>query len=224
LILKLEALGFNGEILKWIEAFLTGRRQRVVIGEITSEWKKVISGVPQGSVLGPLLFIIFINDMPSLTKHISKFFADDSKVIGIIKNSMDKILLQNDLDTLVNWSKEWKMCFNYDKCKVMCIKKNKSKNTVLSKTPKISDYTMEIFGNDERHKLEETQVERDLGIQLSDDLKWHTQAITAANKANSVLGINEQLSIGMKIFASSCTSLMYVRILSTQHQRGTHIE
>ena len=59
----------------------------------------------------------------------------------------------------------------------------------MSKTPKNSDYTMEIFGKDERHKLEETQVERYLVIQLSDDLKWHTQAITGANKANSVLGM-----------------------------------
>ena len=107
-----------------------------------SEWKKVISGVPQGSVLGPILFIIFINDMPSLTKHISKFFADDSKIIGIIRNSQDKIVLQDDLDTLVNWSKDWKMCFNYDKCKVMGIKSNYNKNTVVEKTPIKSDYTM----------------------------------------------------------------------------------
>ena len=84
--------------------------------------------------------------MPSLAKHISKFFADDSKLIGIIKNNMDKITLQEDLDSLVNWSKDWKMCFNYDKCKVMSIKKNKSKNTLPSKTPKNSEYTMEVFG------------------------------------------------------------------------------
>ena len=95
---------------------------------------------------------------------------------------MDKITLEEDLDALVNWSKEWKMCFNKDKFKVMSIKKNKSKNTLPSKTPKNSEYTMQIFGKEERHKLEETQVERDLGIQLSDDLKWRTQARTAANK------------------------------------------
>ena len=71
----------------------------------------------------------------------------------------------------------------------MSIKKNKNKNTVVSKTTIYSEYTMEIFGKDERHRLAETQVERDLGIQLSDDLKWHTQAVTAANKANSVLGM-----------------------------------
>ena len=129
--------------------------------------------------------------MPYLTKHISKFFADDSKIIGIIKSLADKKLLQDDLNTLVNWSKEWRMCFNYDKCKVMRVRKNHPRE-IDPKVPKVpikSEYTMEIIGKNERHNLSETLIERDLGIQLSNDLKWKNQAVTAANKGNSVLGM-----------------------------------
>jgi hypothetical protein len=127
--------------------------------------------------------------MPNLTKHISKLFADDSKLIGIIKNKLDKKILQDDLNTLVNWSKDWHMSFNYDKCKVMNICKNNSAKVAESESPVKSDYKMDVIGNVERHTLEVTRVERDLGIQLSADLKWHTQALAASNKANSVLGM-----------------------------------
>ena len=77
------------------------------------------SGVPQGSVLGPLLFLF--NDMPECLNHICKLFADDSKIIAIIKNGNDKLSLQEDLNTLANWAYDWRMKFNYDKCKTMTL-------------------------------------------------------------------------------------------------------
>ena len=81
LILKLKAFGFRGELLDWLIDFINDRRQRVIIGNSVSEWANVSSGVPQGSVLGPLLFLIFINEMPDKLNHICKLFADDSKLL-----------------------------------------------------------------------------------------------------------------------------------------------
>jgi exonuclease III len=110
LIYKLRSYGFNEELVTWLIGFLTKRRQRVKIDEIFSEWREVLSGVPQGSVLGPLLFVIFINDMPKLVSNVLKLFADDSKLLAQIKNKIvDYKSIQKDLDSLVNWSNEWKM-------------------------------------------------------------------------------------------------------------------
>ena len=95
-----------------------------------SSWKDVLSGVPQGSVLGPLLFIIYINDMPDLIEHLCKLFADDSKVIAVIKDYQDSDRLQSDLDKLVTWAQTWKMKFNHEKCKVMYFGKKKSQNSL----------------------------------------------------------------------------------------------
>ena len=77
------------------------------MGEYLSEWKKVKSGVPQGSVLGPLLFLIYINDMPEKLHHFCKLFADDSKLIAIIKNNLDRKMLQDELNKLIEWAAEW---------------------------------------------------------------------------------------------------------------------
>ena len=81
MIKKLEAYDFRGNLLKWLTDFLSGRKQRVVLGENVSDWKEVLSGVPQGSVLGPLLFVIFINDIPSVVNSLIKLFADDTKLL-----------------------------------------------------------------------------------------------------------------------------------------------
>ena len=121
LLIKLKAYGFGDVVIDWVRAFLINRKQRVVIGSSASDWQEVVSGVPQGSVLGPLLFLIFINDMPGLVHHFCKLFADDTKLIAIIKNSSDKILLQKDIDALVNWSNIWKISFNEEKGKAMFI-------------------------------------------------------------------------------------------------------
>jgi hypothetical protein len=82
LLAKLKAYGFDGLTLKWIEAFLKNRRQRVVQGEIVSDWVEIFRGVPQGSVVGPLLFVLFINDLPREILNVSKLYADDTKMLS----------------------------------------------------------------------------------------------------------------------------------------------
>ncbi len=118
---KLSAYGINGELLNWCKGFLSNRTQRVVLGKYVSDWKAVLSGVPQGSVLGPLLFVIFINDLVFNKTNKCKLYADDTKVISIIKSQDDISNLQDDLDKMVEWSDKWLVKFNNDKCKVMHI-------------------------------------------------------------------------------------------------------
>ncbi len=119
LIFKIRAYGFSGELLKWLIHFLSNRKQRVVMGSSISDWRDLTSGVPQGSVLGPLLFLVIIKDMPDLVSHLVKLFADDSKLVGIIKEESDEATLRVDVDRLVEWADEWRMKFNFNKCKVV---------------------------------------------------------------------------------------------------------
>ena len=167
--------------MNWIKDFLSNRKQRVVVGDSYSSWIDVLSGVAQGSCLGPLLFVIFINDMPELTENLCELFADDSKILAQIRNPSDQLLVQNDLDKLVKWSQDWDMLFNSKKCKVMNF--GSGKNSIFNSF----EYSMED-GSGQRHILEKTKVERDLGIYISDDLKWKHNALVAAAKANSMLG------------------------------------
>jgi retron-type reverse transcriptase len=118
LIQKLKAYGIDGILVKWIESFLTGRKQRVLIGDNRSEWEDVTSSVPQGSVLGPLLLTIFINDLPDKIKNECRLYAENSKLIGVIERVEDAIEIQKDIDSMQNWAKTWQKSFNYDKCKV----------------------------------------------------------------------------------------------------------
>ena len=101
LAVKLESLCINGEVLRWIEAFLTGRRQRVSVDSELSDWVCVKSGIPQGLVLGPIQFVVFINDMPRVIKNCCKLFADDAKIY--IQSEDDTVSLQNDINSLVSY-------------------------------------------------------------------------------------------------------------------------
>ncbi|CAF0845639.1 unnamed protein product, partial [Brachionus calyciflorus] len=106
-------------LVNWIKAFLTGRRQRVVLGELGSNWVDVTSCVPSGSVLGPILFIIFIDDMLELIYSSCKAYADGTKIISIIKNFDLIVKLKDDLDKISKWFYEWSAQLNADKCKVV---------------------------------------------------------------------------------------------------------
>ncbi len=117
---KLIACGFSSSIVNWVSDFLSNRRQREVIGQHKANWVDAItSGVPQGSVLCPLLFVIYINDMSAVVNHLVLLFADDSKLIAPIRCPSDLISLQYDLDALEEWSGKWHMLFNVEKCKIM---------------------------------------------------------------------------------------------------------
>ena len=107
LVSKLIALGIGGDILGWMEAFLSNRKQVIVEAE-KSMWSKVRSGVPQGSVLGPILFVIFINDMPKQLSNVCKMFADGAKVYSEVNYTEDYNSLQTGLD-MSEWSHKWQL-------------------------------------------------------------------------------------------------------------------
>jgi hypothetical protein len=136
--------------------------------------------VPQGSVLGPLLFVVFINDLPDGMFHKTEMYADDSKIIGVIKSIEDHKKLQEDINKGVEWSKKWLMRFNVKKCKVMHVGKNNKRSAHV--------YTMEDSSGTAQ-VLQETMLERDLGVLISYDLKWRSQVEAAAARANRVFGI-----------------------------------
>jgi hypothetical protein len=146
----------------------------VVVNGSFSEWIAVLSGVPQGSVLGPLLFLIFINDLDLAAEDVEALakFADDTKVGNSVRTDADRVKLQEVLNRLCEWTTEWGMKFNVQKCKVMHFGK---------KNPKFS-YTMEGT------LLEEVTEERDIGITVTGNLKPSNQCAKAAATARAVLG------------------------------------
>ena len=173
LLLKLKAHGIGNVMINWIEKWLIDRRQRVVVDGEVSNWKSVLSGVPQGSVLGPILFLIYINDLDDdITSKVLKF-ADDTKVFRKIKSDTDRQQLQDDLNKLTEWSEKWQMLFNYGKCK--CLHTGHGNED--------AQYTM---GDT---VLNTTVKEKDLGLTISADMKVSEQCAIAAAKGNQILGL-----------------------------------
>lgn len=173
LITKLNAYGIVGNIQQWIKEYLTNRKQRVIVNGKPSQWTNVTSGIPQGSVLGPALFVIFINDLPDAVRSSTAIFADDTKIYREVSNEEDRIILQDDLNNLMAWSQKWQLKFNADKCSVMHLGKQE--------TP--TEYTMN------NSILKKTTVEKDLGVHIDNELKFHNHVAKAVLKANRILGM-----------------------------------
>ena len=116
---KLKYYGIGGRTNRWVQSFLGGRKQRVVLEGEFSDDAEVLSGVPQGSVLGPCLFLLYINDLPESLASNIRLFADDTIVYLTIHSDSDTQVLQRDLDKLTEWETLWKMEFHPDKCEVL---------------------------------------------------------------------------------------------------------
>ena len=173
LMRKIESCGITGQVQRWIKSFLQGRRQRVRVGEAVSGWKKVTSGIPQGSVLGPTLFVLFINDLPQVVESRVALFADDTKVFREIQSDGDREKLQQDIDELLIWSKKWQLPFNESKCKVMH----------YGKTNRKADYNLGGV------QIVEVSEEKDLGVTFDQQLSFGTNASKVVAAANSTLGL-----------------------------------
>ena len=173
LLAKMEQLGIRGNLLKWTESWLTNRKQRTVLNGTCSTWTKVISGVPQGSVLGPLLFVIFINDIDNFTRNITIMlkFADDTKLGNVASGPEDFDNLQQTINDLLVWADTWCMKFNTAKCKVLHLGRSNTKHI----------YNMN--GSD----LQSIDSERDIGVLMSCNLKPSLQCTQAANRASAIL-------------------------------------
>ena len=109
-IFKSKIYGIDGNLLKLLINYLKDRKQKVVLNGKTSSWKNILSGVPQGSVLGPILFLIYINDLPDGIKSICKIFADDRSLFSKVNDkNYSTVELNNDLKIISNWAIQWKM-------------------------------------------------------------------------------------------------------------------
>ena len=173
LLKKLEAHGIGGQYAKWIKNWLADRRQRVNINGMVSGWAEVKSGVLQGSVLEPLLFLIFINDIDNgIISKIWKF-ADDSKICNKVCNEADAETIRGDFRKLFQWSEDWQMLFNIDKCIVLHMGSRNQRGKY------------EMGGKE----LKSVKQERDLGVIIHQNGKSSTQCSVAAMKANQVLGM-----------------------------------
>ena len=143
LLKKVSSNGIKGSLLKWIESFLTDRQQYVTVKGHSSDWKDVLSGVPQGSVLGPLLFLLYVNDFPDVIKSMLKLFADDAKIY----QTTDKCdILKDDLSEGGSWADKWELKFHVDKCDVMHYGRTNDNHSykMNSKTLKVVNEEQEI--------------------------------------------------------------------------------
>ena len=180
LITKLKSYGIRGKVLSWIEAFLNNRRQRVVLRNGSSKWILVKSGVPQESILGPLLFLFYVNDMPTLVQNTAKMFADDTKLYAKTKTRQDCDRLQQDLNHLAAWSQDWLLKFNETKCVVLKIRESLK-------------YAYTLNG----YNLKQETTQKDLGVAISDDLKPATHIQEIVKKANQRIGIIKRCFTGL---------------------------
>ena len=121
LIEKMKFYSIHPSVVEWTKAFLSNRTQSVVVDGYTSEEAPVLSGVPQGTVMGPLLFLIFINDIAKEIGASVRLFADDCLLYREIKSTKDCFLLQKDLTELISWSRTWGMAFNIAKCSILSL-------------------------------------------------------------------------------------------------------
>lgn len=208
LLTKLWSFGLTGNLWKWFKAYLSFRSQQVILNSFLSDPLPVISGVPQGSILGPILFLIFVNDLPPSANFSKTFlFADDTKCLKKVSSPADSQLLQEDLHHLSHWCLKWNLRFNEKKCVVLrfCLK-----------SPRILfNYSLNNIS------ISSVNHHRDLGIIFSHDLKWNDHLKFISSRAYKILGlIRRSFSSGLP---TSSKKNLYLSLVRSQLTYGSQI-
>jgi hypothetical protein len=195
LLFKLSRLGIKDSLLHWFTSYLSSRKQRVVYANSSSKWSSINAGVPQGSILGPLLFLIYINDIIGNINANIRLFADDTSLY-IVVDTPDTAanILNNDLDTIFNWSKTWLVSFNPSKTESMIFSKK------IKKPPHPTLFMNQV-------PIEQFESHKHLGISLSSDTKWNIHISTILKKAWQRIGILRSLKF---ILSRASLERMYI--------------
>jgi hypothetical protein len=175
LLHKIRYYGIDGKTNRWIGGFLLGRTQQVSVNGTTSPPAEVLSGVPQGSVLGPALFLLYINDINDGVSSPMRLFADDSVIYRAIRTQKDLESLHQDLQKVFEWAEKWDMKFNVDKCTHVCI--------TLKTKPRAYNFT--INGK----AIPKEKSCKYLGVTINETLSWNTQSEQVRSKASRTLGL-----------------------------------
>ena len=176
LLFKMKSMGIAGNLLNLLENYLNGRYERVLLNGQSSTWLPIKAGVPQGSILGPLLFLIYINDLPDGLKSSAKLFADDTSLFSVVEDKTKSAKdLNDDLSTIKNWSNKWKMIFNPDPTKP-------AQEVLFSRKKTLDVQPVLSFNN---IPLQRVNHQKHLGIFLDENLNFRfhlEQKISKVNK------------------------------------------
>ena len=208
LLLRLREFGFSGNILNWFHSYLQDRRQQTTILGATSSPTPVTSGVPQGSILGPLLFLLYENDLPSSIANSSiATYADDTKIFKEINSLNDATVLQEDLSNFEASSTNAGLQLNASKCKAISVTRRRKK--------------IEYPYNLKDKTLESSEHERDLGVWISNNLKWRKQVLEQCSKANKLLGFVKRST--RNITNQSARRTLYLTLVRSQVGYATQV-
>ena len=202
----MNAYGIRGHTLKWIKDFLDNRKQSVVTNGISSSTIPVSSGVPQGSVLGPILFLAYINGLPEQVRSRVRLFADDTAMYLCISSLSEANILQEDLLKLEKWEEDWDMNFIPAKCQVL--------HVTRFKTPIPSKYFLH------NTELESVPAAKYLGVTISEDLSWGNHINNINKKANQTLGC---LKRNIKVHNQDLKSTAYKTLVRPQLEYASSV-
>ena len=175
LLHKLKGIGICGTLFEWFKCYLSDRSQQVVLENHFSQWARILAGVPQGSILGPLLFLIFLRDIENNVVSDMSMFADDTALLHVFHDANNaNVIINNDLITLQHWADAWMVKFNPLKTKFMLISNKRSKSNI------------DISLNN--NIIEKVATYRHLGMLFSEDLKWSKHISCLANKTKMKIG------------------------------------
>jgi len=184
LVFKLKQNGINGSLLSWIDSYLNGRSQKVFLGSVMSNTRNVSAGVPQGSVLGPLFFLVYVNDIVDKLLSITRLFADDTSISSTSRNKDDiEGILNHDLNLISLWSKQWLVDFNPNKTEALFFTPHRFENNPNL----LFDGVQVNFVDNHKH----------LGLSFSKDGKWHHHINSVITSASRVLGMLRKITFSV---------------------------